>query len=141
MYGALNISTSGMIAQRTRMNVISANIANADAITNQNGEAAPYRRKFALLAPGGKDGPMGVSVLKIGEDDGPFRKVFDPDNPFAAVKTDASKDQVEGYVNYPNVNPVVEMVNLVEASRAYEANVMASQASKAMFDAAMQLIA
>lgn len=141
MYGALNISTSGMIAQRIRMDVISSNIANAGAVTNDRGEPDAYRRRFALLAPEGENGALGVRVAEIGLDEGPFRKVYDPMNPLAADVTDPSRDMVEGYVNFPNVDPAVEMVNMVEASRAYEANVMAAEASKAMFDAAMGLIA
>jgi len=141
MYGALDISTSGMIAARTRMEVSAANIANADAVVNERGDYDPYRRRFALLAAGDGHGGLGVRVAEIGADDGPFRKVYDPGHPFAARTTDPAADQVEGYVNFPNVNPTVEMVNAIEASRAYEANVAAAEASKSMFDAALQLIA
>ena len=141
MYGALDISTSGMIASRIRMEVASANIANADSLTNARGEYDPYRRRFALLSAGNGKGGLGVRVAGIGVDDGPFRKVYDPGNPYAARATDPARDTVEGYVNYPNINPTVEMVNAMEATRAYEANVMAAQATKSMFDVAMQLIA
>ncbi|RMH29030.1 MAG: flagellar basal body rod protein FlgC [Planctomycetota bacterium] len=141
MYGALDISTSGMIAARTRLEVSAANIANADAIMNDRGEFDPYRRRFALLAAGDGAGGLGVRVAEIGVDDAPFRKVYDPDHPFAATRTDPAADLVEGYVNYPNVNPTVEMVNALEATRAYEANVASAQATKSMFDAALQLIA
>lgn len=141
MYGALSISTSGMIAQRTRLEVISANIANANSIMNDRGEHDPFRRRFTLLAPGDGSGGLGVKVAEIGVDEGPLRKVFDPTHPFAAKETDPSRDLVEGYVNHPNVNTAVELVDGYEAQRAYEANVTAAEATKAMFDAALQLIA
>jgi flagellar basal-body rod protein FlgC len=141
MYGGLNISTSGMIAQRTRLEVIMGNIANANSITNDRGEADPYRRRFALFSPGDGQGAPGVHVTKIGLDDAPFRKKFDPTSPYAAQETDPLRDLQEGYVNYPNIDPSIELTNAMETVRAYEANVMAAQASKSMFDAAMQLIA
>lgn len=141
MYGALNISTSGMIASRTRMEVAAANIANADALVNERGEFDPYRRRFALLEAGDRKSGLGVRVAEIGVDDGPFRKVFDPDHPFASRVNDPARGLIEGYVDHPNVDPSIEMINAMEASRAYEANVSAAEASKVMFDAALQLIA
>lgn len=141
MYGALNISTSGMIAQRTRLEVISNNIANVNSLTNDRGEHDPYRRRFTLFAPGDADGGLGVHVREIAIDEGPLRKEFDPNHPFAAKETNAARDAVEGYVNYPNVNSTVEMMDGFDAQRAYEANVVAAEATKAMFEAALQLIA
>lgn len=148
MYGALDISTSGMIAQRQRMEVIAANVANENATLDSHGNVSPYRRRVALLAPvgnpagpGGENGPLGVRVAEIALDQSPFRKVYDPTNPIAAKKTDPAKDEVKGYVNYPNVDTTIEMINAVEASRAYEANVMAAEASKTMMAQAMRLIA
>ncbi len=141
MYGALNISTSGMIAQRTRLEVISNNIANVDSLTNDIGENVPYRRRFALFAPGAADGGLGVQVQEIGIDEGPLRKVYDPNHPFAAKETDPALDQVQGYVNFPNVDTTIEMMDGYDAQRAYEANVVAAEATKAMFEAALQLIA
>lgn len=148
MYGSLDISTSGMIAQRQRMEVIAANIANEQTTLNSRGEIAPYRRRIAMLAPvgdptsrGGEGGALGVRVAEIALDDSPFRKVYDPTNPLAAKKTDPARDEVAGYVNYPNVDTTIEMVNALEASRAYEANVAAAEASKTMLAQAMRLIA
>lgn len=150
MYGSLDISTSGMIAQRERMEVISANIAGSMVTRNAQGELSPYRRRVALLEAGtgaghGANGRsrmsgFGVRVAQIALDDSPFRKVYDPTNPDAAKVTDASQDQVQGYVNYPNVDTTIEMMNAVEASRAYEANVMAAEASKTMMAQALRLI-
>ncbi len=145
MYGALDISTSGMIAQRTRLTVISANIANSSAYLNERGEPIPYRRRIAMLAPGAPGaeggGAPGVRVAEIAIDQSPFRKVYDPSNPYAAKETDPSRDMVEGYVNYPNVDTTIEMINSIEASRAYEANVMAAEATKSMMAQALRLIA
>jgi len=142
MYGALDISTSGMVAQRTRLNVISANVANSSAYLDANGEPNAYRRRIAMLAPGSDSGnPMGVRVAEVAHDHSPFRKVYDPTNPYAAKETDPSRDLVEGYVNYPNVDTTVEMINGVEAARAYEANVMAAEATKTMMAQALRLIA
>ncbi len=148
MYGALDISTSGMIAQRTRLNVIAANIANAGSIANDRGEADPYRRRLALLAPGASNRPgsqsgesLGVRVSEIALDQSPFRKVFDPNHPLAAKETNPANDQVEGYVNHPNIDTTIEWLNAMEASRAYEANVMVAEASKSMMASALGLIA
>jgi flagellar basal-body rod protein FlgC len=153
MYGSLNISTSGMIAQRTRLNVIAANIANARTVQNEAGEPEPYRRRIALLSA--EDGPSrvrgarvgrgdavgGVQVTRIAEDSAPFRKVYDPSHPLAAKETDPARDRVKGYVNYPNVDTTMEQINALEASRAYEANVAAAEAAKSMMAQALRLIA
>lgn len=152
MYGALDISTSGMIAQRTRMNVIAANIANASTIQNAEGEAVPYRRRIAMFEPGGRSGAatpgrggsgdaMGVRVAEIAQDQAPFKKVYDPTHPLAASETDPERDMVKGYVNYPNVDSTTEMINSIEASRAYEANIAAAEAAKSMMAQALRLIA
>lgn len=130
----MNISASGMSAQRLRMDVISQNIANVNTTRDENGN--PYRRKtvvFAekdmtpfgdvLLKTAGTYG-SGVKVTQISEDtESEMRKVYDPSHP------DADED---GYVTYPNVNIVQEMTDLIDASRAYEANVTAFNATKSM---------
>jgi len=154
MYGSLNTSTSGMIAQRTRLNVIAANVANAGTVQNERGEPIPYRRRFALLASseGGTrmqgtrvgrsgGGAGGVRVTRIAEDQAPFKKVYDPSHPLAAKETDPARDMVKGYVNFPNVDTTIEQINALEASRAYEANVAAAEASKSMMAQALRLIA
>ncbi len=143
MYGALDTSTSGMVAQRTRMNVIAANLANLATTRNAEGEPIPFRRRVALMSPGATSarGAAGVRVSEIGEDPAPFRKVFDPSHPDAATVTDPRRDMVKGYVNYPNVDPTIETINSIEARRAYEANVAAAEVTKSMFAQAMRLIA
>jgi flagellar basal-body rod protein FlgC len=144
MYGALDISVSGMVAQRTRQDVSAANIANADAIQDPSGETAPFRRRIALLAAEGRGRngrPGGVRVAQIIEDQSPARKVYDRSHPLAAKRTDPDRDMVEGYVNFPNVNPVIEQMNSMEAARAYEANIAAAEATKSMLNEALRLLA
>ena len=134
MYGALDISTSGLVAQRIRLDVISANIANARTILNADGEYEPYRRRAVMLAAGdGKTGAAGgVHVAEIKLDDAPLQARYEPNSPYA----DAG-----GYVRYPNVNPVVEQVNAMEALRSYEANIAAVEATKSMISVALQILA
>lgn len=142
MYGALDISTSGMIAQRTRLEVVAANIANKDAILDSSGRVNPYRRREVFFAPGdpsaktGAGRKMGVHVAAIEQDDAPFNLKYDPSSPYAY------KDGPNaGYVPTPNINPVMEQVNAMEAARAYEANVVAAEATKSMVAQALRLLA
>lgn len=138
MYGALDISVGGMVAQRTRHTVIASNIANAKALLNSRGEYEPYLRKAAFFAPGDpaagtKAGrALGVHVAEIYEDPNALRADYDPTSPFA----DGS-----GYVMKPDIDPVMEQVNSMEASRAYEANVAAAEATKQMMAQALRLLA
>ncbi|HHT87938.1 MAG TPA: flagellar basal body rod protein FlgC [Clostridiales bacterium] len=132
-FSGMNISASGMTAQRLRMDIISQNIANVNTTRDENGE--PYRRKAVVFAE--KDATPfqevfmrtagiignGVKVSGIIEDSKPMRKVYDPNHP------DADE---EGYVTYPNVNIVQEMTDLIDATRSYEANVTAFNATKNM---------
>lgn len=131
----MNISASGMSAQRLRMDIISQNIANVNTTRDEDGEA--YRRQnvvFAekspnsfdriLMSKTGTASGSGVKVTKIVEDtETAMNLVYDPSHP------DADE---EGYVTYPNVNTVTEMTDLIDASRSYEANVTAFNATKNM---------
>ncbi len=131
----MNISASGMSAQRLRMDIISSNIANVNTTRDENGNV--FRRKtlvfsektsdsFDSILKGktGSSGLGGVKVTSIIEDtETPLNMVYDPSHP------DANE---EGYVSYPNVNTVTEMTNLISASRSYEANVTAFNATKNM---------
>ncbi|MEX0745786.1 MAG: flagellar basal body rod protein FlgC [Phycisphaeraceae bacterium] len=134
MFGALDTSTSALVAQRTRLEVISSNVANANTIYDADGNYSPFQRRIAVFAPGdpssGRD--EGVHVRDIMFDDAPFRQEFDPNHPHA---------DEQGYVNYPNIDPVMEQVNALEASRAYEANITAAEATKAMMQASLRLLA
>jgi flagellar basal-body rod protein FlgC len=142
MYGSLDISTSGMIAQRTRMNAIAANIANRGAILDAKGNVNPYRARHVHFAAGDPTGAtpearaMGVHVAKIELDDSPPNLRWDPGSPYAY-----KSGPKQGWVPETNVNPVVEQINALDASRAYEANVVAAEAAKTMMAQALRLIA
>jgi flagellar basal-body rod protein FlgC len=134
-FTSMDISSSALTAERTRMNLISSNIANANSTRTQEG--GPYKRKDAVFAstppaPGSfktallnasKKSSMGVEVVDVVEDRNPPRMQYDPSHPDA---------DTQGYVAYPNVNVVEEMADMITATRAYEANVTASQAAKSM---------
>lgn len=143
MFGSLDISVSGMIAQRTRMEVISTNIAHQSTTVDEQGKPNPFRRRLAVLMPGDPNSltpegrEAGVHVAGIEEDQAEFRKVYDPKNPLARPAGDPD----EGYVFFPNIDPVTEQVNAVDAMRAYEANAAAAEATKAMLAQALRLIA
>ena len=138
MFDVLDMGASGLQAQRTRMDTIAQNIANANTTRNAAGQAVPYRRRFALFAPGqaGDAAKPGVRVEEIKLDQSPFTKHFEPGHP-DAIKTGPDA----GYVLYPNVDLAVEYVNALEASRAYEANVTIMEVSKSMLNASLRLIA
>ena len=121
---AMRISSSGLAAERTRMDVISGNIANANSVSAKGKEA--YRRHNVELAAS----PEGVQVARITEDQSPLREEVDPTNPNADSK---------GIVRYSNVNPITEMVDMLGASRAYEANVAAFNAAKGMAKDALNI--
>ena len=145
LFDALGISGSGLTAQRLRMDVTAENLANAQSTRGPNGQ--PYRRKEVVLqeaagsgfggalraAMGAGSSPAGagVQVGGITEDATPGRRAYDPGHPDA---------DANGYVTMPNVNPVTEMVDLIDASRAYEANVTAMQAAKQMFTRTLDLL-
>lgn len=134
VFSGMDISATGMTAQRTRLDIISENIANVNTTRDADGNV--YKRKSVifqekaypsfndtLLAATGNVG-KGVKITQIVEDDETeCRMVYDPSNP------DADEN---GYVTYPNVNTVTEMTNMIDASRSYEANVTAFNASKNM---------
>lgn len=136
MFSAFNVNASGLTAQRYRMDIISENVANANTTRTEDG--TPYRRKVVTFAEKGNQTPFskvlghasagysgsGVKVDRVTEDTWTeMNKVYDPSHP------DADEN---GYVTYPNVNIVTEMTNLIDASRAYEANSTAFSASKSM---------
>ena len=134
MFGSLNISTSGLIAARTRMDASSANIAGAGALTNEKGEYAPFRRRIVTIAAGdpATGSSEGVHVSSIEQDSGALLRKYEPDSPFA---------DADGYVGHPNVNVVTEQMNAMEAARSYEANIMTIEASKSMMSLALQILA
>ncbi|QKG29615.1 flagellar basal body rod protein FlgC [Campylobacter sp. RM16187] len=155
-----DISGYGLSAQRFRMNVISSNIANAN--TTRTAEGGPYRRREVIFKAvdfdstlneqiakktnmleyenplddsfwqkDAKPAIMSVVVDKVVRDDKDFKLKYDPSHPDANAK---------GYVAYPNINPVVEMADLIEATRAYQANVSAFQSAKTIAQSAIELL-
>jgi flagellar basal-body rod protein FlgC len=163
MFGAIRISASGLRGQRTKMDVVARNLANAE--TTRTAEGTPYRRQRAIFEqvlgdkvrrhslnmgygvenrlarthPGhlgesttvtGRSGGGLTSEVEVALDSSEFRVVYDPGHP------DADE---QGYVLMPNVNPITEMVDMITASRAYEANVSAVQTAKDMFNDALKI--
>ena len=140
---SMQISASGLTAQRLRLDTISANLANIDS--TRTAEGGPYRREQTVLSPIGNEysfrdivlglvappsPTLGVRVSEIQQDNSEGRLVFDPEHPDA---------DANGYVHYPNVNPVTEMTDMISASRSYEANITAMNATKAMAMKAIDL--
>ena len=139
IFGAIDASASGMTAERLRLDVISNNIANVN--TTRTTEGGPYRRKFVVFEPrqgdasfprtsGGQAQLNGVRVSGIKQDDSPLRMIYEPGHP------DADAD---GYVKMPNINIITEMVDMMTASRAYEANVTAVNVAKSMMMKALEI--
>lgn len=133
MYGSLDISTSGMIAQRTRMAVIANNIANVNSIQNSKGEYEPYLRRAAILSAAGTSGELkGVQISDIEIQQGALKPAWRPGHPNA---------DADGNIMVPDIDTTSEWVNGLEASRAYEANVVAAEATKSMMAQALRLLA
>lgn len=157
---SFDISGYGLSAQRFRMDIISSNIANAN--TTRTSEGGPYQRKDVVfkavefnktlnaeinkdnnmlsyenplddtfLQENANPAIMSVAVDKVVRDESAFKYKFDPSHPDA---------NTEGYVAYPNINPVIEMSNLIEATRAYQANVSAFQSAKSIAQSAIDLL-
>jgi len=131
MFGSLDISTSALVAQRTRMNAISANIAGQNALTNEQGEYAPFQRRVAIFAKGDGKGGEGVHVREILQEPA-FKPKYEPGHKFADER---------GYVWYPDIDSTTEQINAMEASRAYEANITAAEATKTMMRNSLRLLA
>jgi len=135
LFGIFGITGSGMAAERTRMDVIASNLANADTTRGPDGQ--PYKRKEVILQATPTNGTSfadrlaGVQVAGIVDDSSPGKQVYDPGNPDA---------NAQGYVTLPNVNPVTEMVDLITASRGYEADVQALQSAKSLFTSTIDLL-
>ncbi len=138
MYGSLDISTSGMIAQRTRLEVITSNLVNKDTLVDAQGRYNPYRPKSAVFMPGDPSATsaggrgMGVHVSSIETHQDALRPEYQPGSPFADER---------GYVMAPDIDPVVQQINATEALRAYEANVTAAEATKTMLAQMLRLVA
>jgi flagellar basal-body rod protein FlgC len=134
MFDSLDIGASALQAQRLRMDAIAGNVANVNTTRNEKGELSPYRRRIAMFQAGQASDPSkpGVHVSEVTLDPAPFQKRFEPWN------KDAGAD---GYVQYPNIDLAIEYVNMLEASRAYEANITMMETSKAMINSTLRLMA
>lgn len=149
LFDAIDVSGSGLSAERMRMDVTAENLANAE--TTRAAGGGPYRRKEVVLSAvqpdsfrtalaaatagtvqdGATQAAGGVQVSQIVQDNSAPRMVYDPGHPDA---------NAQGYVAMPNVNPVTEMTDLISSSRAYEANVTAMQAAKQLFTKTFDLL-
>jgi len=147
LFGGIATSSSGLSAQQLRLDVISDNLANAS--TTRTAEGGPFQRSRVIFRPivsqpywrspflpESLDNGIGkgVRVNKVEKDNSPPRLVYDPTHP-DAIKTGPKT----GYVEMPNVNVVNEMVDMIDASRAYEANVTLINGTKAMFTKALEI--
>jgi flagellar basal-body rod protein FlgC len=126
MFDSMQRSASGMTAHRLWMDVISSNLANSDSTRTLEG--GPFRRQMVVLTA--DDASQGVKVEKVVNDPSPARQVYDPGHPDA----DAA-----GVVAYPNVEPTREMIDMINASRAYEANAVAMSNAKQMLQRALEI--
>jgi flagellar basal-body rod protein FlgC len=146
-FDAMGIAASGLTAERVRMDVTSENLANADTTKAPNGQ--PYQRQEVVLqqngggfnaalssamgstVAGGSPVAGGVSVTGIVADPTPDQSVYDPGNPAA---------NAQGYVKMPNVNPVNEMVDMIDESRSYQSDITAMNTAKTMFEKTLGLL-
>ncbi|CEH33300.1 flagellar basal body rod protein FlgC [Romboutsia lituseburensis] len=130
VFSGMRISASGLSAERMRMDVISSNVANAKTTRTEEGGA--YKRKVASFEENydEKLGMLGVKTVSIEDDKSPLRRLYEPNHP------DADE---QGYVEYPNVDLLVEMSELISASRAYESNIDTLNAQKSMISKALEI--
>lgn len=146
VFSSFDISGSGLTAQRLRMDVVANNIANVN--TTRTAEGGPYRRQVVVFEPRREEAQFllpfsaearrkqatgtgaGVKVVSVTSDGAPARRVYDPGHPDA---------DAQGYVNMPNVTLVNEMVDMISATRAYEANVAAIDSAKSMAQKALEI--
>jgi len=135
---ALRVSATGLSAERTRVNLAASNLANAESTRGPDGkpyrrldpvlEAVPFDAELGVAGAGGE--LSGVRVADIAQDDGPGRRVYSPAHPDAGA---------DGYVTLPNVNPIHEVVNLMSAQKAYDANATAVDTLKTMAQRALEI--
>ena len=136
MFSSLDVSTSGLVAQRARLNAISSNIANMSTTRNEAGQPEPYQPRFvtfqtdnSISTPGGG---AGVKIGSVQHSNEPPKMKYEPGHPDA---------DPQGFVRYPAVDMTTEFVDALEATRAYEANIGVIEVTKNMSDQALRIIA
>jgi len=139
MLSALDISTSGLVAQRTRLNAITSNIANISTTVNENGEVKAYQPRYAVFQADEEspypEGSVGVKVSSIEIEQSEPRYKLQPDHP-NAIK----EGRLKGYVPVSNINLQREMVDALEATRAYEANIGVIETTKSMSQQTLRIL-
>ena len=139
MLRALDISTSGLVAQRIRLDAISANLANMSSLRDENGNVEPYQARYVVLQPDEEvsttAGAVGVRVSSVETENIDPNYKWDPDHPLAI-----KEGEWKGYVAYPNVDMVSEFVDALVASRAYEANLGVMEVSKSLGMQSLKII-
>ena len=118
----MSVAASAMRAQQARMRIIAENLANADSVSKTAG-GDPYRRQVPVFAPVTVDGAQGVKMTRVAQDQSAFRSQYQPGHPSSDAK---------GYVKLPNVDPLVEALDMREAQRAYQANLNVIETAKSM---------
>ena len=136
MFSSFDVSTSGLVAQRTRLNAISSNLANMSTTRNEQGKAQPYVPRFVTFETDAEletsGGGVGVKVGSVEYADVAPRLKYEPGHPDA---------DVNGYVAYPNIDMTSEFVDALEATRAYEANIGVIEVTKDLGARTLQILA
>ena len=139
MFPALDVSTSGLVAQRTRMNARSSNLANMSTTHNEQGDPVPYQARYVVFQTDdtiGANGAVGVKVGSVETSNSEPRWVWEPGHPDAVKQGPKT-----GYVAYPDVKMMTEFTDAMEAARAYEANLGALEITKNLEQQTLRIIA
>lgn len=140
MFASLDISTSGLVAQQTRLTAISSNVANVSTLRDEDGNVKPYRARYPIFVADNSratpSGGVGVSVASIETETIEPRYKYQPNHPLAI-----RSGKWKGYVAYPNVNVMAEFVDALEATRAYEANLGVMDITKTMMSETLRILA
>ncbi len=133
MFKTIDIITSGLVAQRQRLNTIAENVANVNTTRDAEGNVAPFQRRFVAFSAEKTDGKAKGVEFEVQQDaNAQPRRVYEPGHPDA---------DPNGYVDYPNINLVTEFVNALEASRAYEANIASFNTTQKIGDMTLRILA
>ncbi len=139
MLRALDISTSGLVAQRVRLNAISGNLANMSSLRNEQGQVQPYQERFVVLQPDEEvqsaDGAVGVRVSQVRTETVEPKYRYQPGHPLAI-----REGKWKGYVAYPNMDMMTQFVDALIATRAYEANLGVMEVTKNLGEQSMRII-